>query len=89
MPSLNAEMLVVLVPVNFIAIKSPGNMILSIFSNTAGSFSFTQANFAAVKFPGELSKCDRHCSWPMASKAALPIATALLSHQMMLFLNTC
>jgi hypothetical protein len=56
MPSESAEILVVTWPVNFIEMKSPGNIILSICSNSAGSFFFTHASFAAVKFPGELSK---------------------------------
>jgi hypothetical protein len=39
-------------PVNFIAIKSPGNIILSIRLYKEGSFVFTQASLEAVKFPG-------------------------------------
>ena len=71
-PSDNAAMLVVISPVSCIAIKSPGSMIVCIWEYTAGSLSFTQASFAAVKLPGEFNKCDKHFSCPIVLKAFSP-----------------
>ncbi len=87
-PSERPEAVVVISPVSFIARKSPGSIILSHFSKTSGSFSFTQANLAAVKLPGELSNEPRAFSLPMASNALSPYFIALLSHQMMECRNT-
>ena len=81
MPSESPETVVRAAPVSFIASQSPGSMILSIFENSAGSFSFTQASLAAVKFPGEFMRWPRHFSVPMDSKAAWPYSTARESHQ--------
>src|SRR5688500_4028804 len=77
-PSDNAEALVVTSPVNFIAIKSPGNISLSAFAYTCGSFSFTHASLDAVKFPGEFSRQDKHFSPPIDWNAFSPYDTALL-----------
>src|ERR1700744_3860331 len=61
-PSDNADTEVVISPVSFMAIKSPGSITLSMRAYISGSFSLTQANFEAVKLPGEFSKCDKHFS---------------------------
>ena len=64
-------------------------MILSIFSNNAGSFSFTHASLEAVKFPGEFNKCERDSFSPIASKCFFAnLHTARLSHQIMLLRKT-
>ena len=55
-------MLVVISPVNCMAIKSPGSIIVCIWAYTSGSFSFTQASLAPVKLPGEFNKYDKHFS---------------------------
>ena len=59
-------------PESFRAMKSPGSMILWIFSNSSGSFSFTHASFEAVKLPGELSRWLRQSSLPSSLKARSP-----------------
>ena len=71
-PSDKADAVVVAVSVNRYAIKSPGNNILSILPYSSGSCSFTQANFAAVKLPGEFNRCVKHFALPIFSKAASP-----------------
>ncbi len=66
------DAVVLISPVNFMAIKSPGNISLWIRLNNSGSCVCTQRSFAAVKLPGELSKCSKQKSAPNPSNASSP-----------------
>ena len=46
-------------------------------------------NFESVKFPGEFNKLETHLSSPTPLKVSFPIATALLSHQIIDGRKTC
>src|SRR4030042_595014 len=54
-PSDRPDTVVAASPVSIMASQSPGKRTVSIREKRSGSFAFTHASFAAVKFPGEFS----------------------------------